>query len=300
MKKYKVAFVGQKLYFYLHYGPELEKLYNVRTFEMKYFAKDNYYNDLLNFNPDVIFLFRMEFIPDSVLKDLKGIKIALSSEPIPKHINGKLICSDDMLRRFEALKQAIGKYDYFFHYDESSLRYLQENGFPNARSFVFPVSTELCNPDNKKQDYDALFVGRSTEHREKMLEVLKRDYKILHIAHGIEWPESVNYINRAKINLNLHVEDELQFEPRLQILFACKSFVMSEPLSNKNVFLKDKHYIEVYTEKDFISKFEYYLQDEQARRSIAQEAYDLTISKYQSKQFYPKIIEEVINNEKSN
>ena len=103
--KLRLAFVGQPEYFRCLYENDLDEYFEVREFILKWSADTKHYEGLIKFNPTITFFFRPELYPEPLLKTLKGIKVALSSEPVPKYIMGHLIASDDMKNRLTSFKR---------------------------------------------------------------------------------------------------------------------------------------------------------------------------------------------------
>jgi glycosyltransferase involved in cell wall biosynthesis len=298
-KNIQIAFVGQPEYFRFMYE-DLDKDYNVKDFVLKWGAGIQFYKGLIEFNPHVAFFFRPELYPDTLLETLKGIKVALSSEPIPKYANDFFITSDDMELRFNSLKCAKGKkYDYFFHYDKTSLRFLEENGFKVDGEFFFPVATGIYRPIDCKKNWDWGFIGRDTIHRERFLGVAKRDFNGLHIAHGIYGEEFVRLMNACKIGVNLHIDKSISLEPRMQMMMACKVMTMSEPLSHNDLFKPGIHYVEFTQPEEFWEKLRYYLEHDDEREEIALNGFRLVRECLSTRAVFPKLIGYMVSQNKS-
>lgn len=301
LEKIRIAFVGQPEYFRVTYEDLYKcKDYNIKEFVLKWGADTEFYKELIEFNPHIAFFFRPELYPAPLLETLKGIKVALSSEPIPKYINDFLITSQDMKLRFESLKLAKNKkYDYFFHYDKTSLRFLEENGFKIDGEFFFPVSTGIYRPIDCKKIWDWGFSGRDTIHRERFLGVAKRDFNGLHIAHGIYGEEFVRLMNACKIGVNLHIDENISLEPRIQTIMALKVMVMSEPLSHNDLFKPQIHYVEFKQPEEFWEKLRYYLEHDDEREKIALNGFRLVREYLSTRVVFPKLIGYLINQNKS-
>jgi len=300
LPKIRIAFVCQPEYFRFVYEDDLDQNYEVKEFMLKWGGNVHYYKDLIKFNPHIAFFFRPELYPNELLEKLKGLKVALSSEPIPKYINNKFITSEDMQLRFESLKGAKDKkYDYFFHFDRTSIKFLRENGFNVEGEFILPVAIGTYRPINCKKKWDWVFSGRDTRHRNRFLEVAKRDFKGLHLAHGIFSEEYVSLVNACKIGINLHVDENVSIEPRLQMLMACKVMVMSEPLSHNELFKPGIHYVEFTKPEEFWEKLRYYLEHNDEREKIALNGLRLVREYLSTKKVFPKFIEYLANKNNS-
>src|SRR5258708_1245828 len=98
----KVAFVCQMEYFRFHFENDLDDLYEIKKFQLRWFdPSEVYYEDLVAFLPDITVVFRGEFLPATLLARLSGVKIAISSEPMPKILDGQLMQTADSLGRFQ-------------------------------------------------------------------------------------------------------------------------------------------------------------------------------------------------------
>ena len=111
----KIAFISQPLYFRSMYGASLDKSFIVKEFPSTIF--DCNYDALLDFNADYDIFFRGEYVPKKVLDQLSGTKIALSSEPFPRYIDGHWDFTVDSLRRYAEFRNIRDKsYDYVFQH----------------------------------------------------------------------------------------------------------------------------------------------------------------------------------------
>jgi hypothetical protein len=246
----KLAFVGQKEYFRFHFENDLDGFYEVKKFQWRSDAPVDYYEDVIAFKPDLTVIFRAELVPAGLFTRLSVTKIAISSEPMPKIIEGNLMHTADSLRRFELFKTIFERrLDYIFHYDRSSESFFQSQGVQLSGFIPLPIATRTLKPVSTVASRDILFFGRSTPHREEFLGMLKRDYDILHIAHGFPGPNGViekdflPVISNFRVALNIHAENELSWEPRMQQMMACGILVVSEPISPNSYLVAGRDYL---------------------------------------------------------
>ncbi|MDU0343983.1 glycosyltransferase [Bosea rubneri] len=247
----RLAFVGQEEYFGCHVERDLDNLYNTKFFQLRFGATKQYYKELIEFNPDITIVFRGELMDAETLSDLNGTKIGYSTEPSPKIIEGRLEYTRDSLGRFKTVLGIFDKpYDYIFHYDEASRSFFESQGLFFSGYAPLPIATETYVPLPIERSRGILFFGRSTEHREGILGPLKRDFDVLHLAHG--WPggtaheisEFNTFVARSRVVLNIHAEDEVSWEPRLQQCLSCGALVISEPISDNTYLTPDVHYLQ--------------------------------------------------------
>ena len=286
----RIAFTGQPEYYRCLYENDLDELFTVREFRMAWGAGASHYDELVRFDPDVAFFFRPERYPDEVLQAIGGVTVALSSEPIPKHFMGHFVSSHDMDGRFESLCGARNRYDFFFHYDKTSIRFLRQNGFDVSGEFLFPVATGMYRPLDVEKFWDWGFFGRDTAYRESYLGVAKRDFEGLHVAHGIYGREFVRLMNTCRIGINLHVDPQVSLEHRMHNMMACGVMVMSDPLSHNDLLKPGHHYVEFSEPQEFWDKLKYYLEHESERRRIAENGYRLICQKLSAKGAFTRLV----------
>lgn len=250
----KVAFVGQSEYFRCHYEDDLRDTYLVFEKQLMWGASDSFYDDLIAFDPDLTFVFRGELLPIETLARLGGRKVAISSEPFPKYIDGTAAFTNDSLDRFLFFIENFRPeaYDFVLHYDPISQSFLRDVGLHFSECMPLPIAAEVYTPIDKPRKRDVLFLGRSSAHREELLGLLKRDYDVLHLAHG--WPSEhrersvardlLPMVSNFKVVLNIHAEDEISWEPRVQQMMACGALVVSEPISKNEIIQPNIHFIE--------------------------------------------------------
>jgi glycosyltransferase involved in cell wall biosynthesis len=288
MKK-KISFISQPEYFRFIYENDLNDIFEVQEFPFNFDAKIDDFEKLVEFNADCNIFFRGEFFPNEILKKIKGKKIALSSEPFPRKINGKWEYTLDSLKRYFNFRKIRNKnFDYIFHYDISSKELFEKDGILISGEFTFPVATETYkkSTDNNKK-WDIFFIGRSTKHREDLFGPLKHKFNFLHIAHGVWGPELVEYINKSKICINAHAEEEISWEPRMQMLLSSGAFVLSEKITPNPYLKPGTDYVEFSGKYDLIEKFEYYLNRKNEREKITENAQKKIINTFDAKKrFY--------------
>lgn len=274
MNKPKIAFIGQPEYFRFIYEKDLDEISEVKEFKLTYTMEKKDFEELLNYSAEINFFFRGEYIPDEVLQNLSGIKVNLSSEPFPRQINKKLEYTKDSLNRYLEFRKIRNKaFDYIFHYDHASLDFMYNDGLILSGEFAFPVATNVYKPKKTKNKWDLFFIGRSTVHREIFFGQLKHYYNFLHIAHGVFGPDLINYINSSSINLNVHAENEISWEPRIQMLLATGAFVISERITPNSYLRPNIDYIEVTSQYDMFEAVKYYLHNPEKRQTISKNGF---------------------------
>ena len=271
----KIAFVSQPEYFRFMYEHDLDAFAEVREFKLTFSMGTEQFLDLLQYDADINIFFRGEYVPHEVLQQLSGVKVNLSSEPFPREINKHIEYTRDSLVRYCSFRTIRTKpFDYVFHYDASSLNFMQNDGLKLSGEFAFPVATGIYKPMDIPKNWDIFFIGRSTNHREKYFGPLKHYFNFLHIAHGIWGKELVKYISASRINLNVHAENEVSWEPRLQMMLACRAFVISEKITPNSYLRPGIDFVEVSTQYEMFDAVSHYLQYPDKRDTIALNGYN--------------------------
>lgn len=293
----KIAFICQPEYFRFCFENSLKNIYDV--VEVPY-SFDMRYEDLCcleEIDADFNIFFRGEFIPNELLINLRGLKINLSSEPFPRYINNKLNFSYDSFKRYFSFREIKYKnFDYVFHYDQASLSFIINDGLFLSGSFAFPVATGVYKPMEMDKTWDIFFIGRSTNHREQHFSHLKHVYNFLHIAHGVWGPSLVGYVNMSKICLNIHAENEMSWEPRLQMLLSCGAFVISEKITPNTILRPNIDYIEISSRHELREAVGYYLSHPEERKIISENGLKRVNELLDSRKIFEKLIKDLNDN----
>lgn len=116
-------------------------------------------------------------------------------------------------------------------------------------------------------DIDVLFVGSLTRRRDNWLAELSRSFNVTHRqAFG---RDMAALIARARVVLNIHASDHLDTETRVFEALGCRSFLISEKLSDESPFRNEQHLVEVESVGAMREAIAKYLADSDARRQIA-------------------------------
>ena len=298
MANKRIAFIAQPEYFRFTYETDLDKSFDIKEFRFSDVMTKGDWSGLIQFQADYNIFFHGETIENSLLEQLIGKKINLSTEPFPRIIDSKLEYTRDSINRYRSFRRIRGKkFDYVFHYDKNSFPLFERDGLLLSGEFVLPVATGVYQPSYVKKIWDLFFVGRSTEHRERYFGFLKYYYNFLHIAHGIWGPDLVKYLCASRICLNVHAEDEISWEPRLQMMLACGTFVISEPISSNEYIKPGIDYAEVSSEKEMREAVDYYLTHEEERNEISMNGFKHVSNLLNSKSAFPLLFEKIETNQ---
>ncbi|HXD56267.1 MAG TPA: hypothetical protein VN606_00030 [Thermoleophilaceae bacterium] len=182
------------------------------------------------FDPHVVLVFRPELIPARAFNGLHALTLGWLTEPLPR--GSETDPHPDLVRRLEYLRAADrANFDRIVCFDPLVIPAASAI-LPVWRSVPLPVADSLY-VDEIATDPGVrpLFIGRSTPHREWMLEMSKHKTDLLHVGHGTSLEDLRELLRGTTIGVNLHNEAYPSFENRVAILMAAGRLVVSEPLS---------------------------------------------------------------------
>jgi hypothetical protein len=179
--------------------------------------------------PDVVFVWRPELIPAGAFAELDAVTVGYLTEPLPRPGSAP---HPDLVTRLDTLRRADpSNFDRIVSFDPLVAPTVDAH-MRVWRSFPIPVSdTYYASVAEPNPRPNVLFTGRSTEHRERFLGPVKKDFATVHLAHGVTDEQLMPFLRDADIGLNLHNEPYPTFENRVPAYLAAGLLVISEPLS---------------------------------------------------------------------
>jgi len=228
----RTAFVGQSTFFAVCSLERPAGGLEPRFFEFRRGGDpDGLRAGLEAFAPDVVVVFRPEVVPAGALAGLPGdpARLGFLTEPIPR-TRGRV--HPDLERRLSELRDVDpGNVDRVVSFDPMIADTAGEV-LPVWRSLPLPVSDRAYLPVGSSLGPPrALFVGRSTEHREKVLTPAKHEYDLLHLAFGVHGDRLDQAMAEHDVGINLHNEPYPSFENRVLLHLAAGHLVITEQLS---------------------------------------------------------------------
>ena len=226
----RLAFVGQREYF--GYTSLQEPADGVEPAFVHHFPgapAEPLVAELERLEPDVVFVWRPELIPAGAFAELGAITVGYLTEPLPRPGQPP---HPDLTTRWEHLKQAdASNFDRIVSFDPLVAPTVDAH-MRVWRSFPIPVSDSYFAPVAETHDPPrVLFTGRSTDHRERFLGPVKKDFPTVHLAHGVTDEQLIPFLRDADVGVNLHNEPYPTFENRVPAYLAAGLLVISEPLS---------------------------------------------------------------------
>jgi hypothetical protein len=244
----RLAFVGQSTFFEAcALGDGVVPAIRTRFVE---FRRDGdveaLLRDLRAFAPHVVVVFRPEIIPAGALASVRAPVVGFLTEPIPRAPGGAHV---DLERRMWELEQVDASgFDRVVSFDPL-IASTASSVLPVWRSVPLPVADRFYRPVRPMRGRPrVLFVGRSTEHREKLLGPAKELFPdLLHLAFGVGADELERLMDEHDVALNIHNDTYLSFENRVCLHLAAGHLVISEPLSPTHGLEHDIDYVPVGT-----------------------------------------------------
>ena len=240
----RLAFVGQATYFEACALHEESAKVVTRFFEFRAGADaDAMLAQLTGFGPHVVVVFRPEILPPGIFGGLNAAVLGFLTEPVPR--KGGNRAHPDLKRRRAALAAMdTNNVDRLVAFDPL-IAPTAEAYMPVWRSLPLPVADRLYAPVREPSGRPSiLFVGRSTDHRERFLKRPKAELDVLHAAHGIGPAELSELVATHDIAVNLHNEPYPSFENRVCLHLAAGQLVVSETLSPTHGLEPDIDYLE--------------------------------------------------------
>jgi hypothetical protein len=241
----RLAFVGQTTYFEacaLH-----ERSSRIETTFLEYRAggdTDGLLAQLRAFAPHVVVSFRPEVLPTGAFADLRAAVLGFLTEPIPR-TRGHRAHPDLKRRRAELAEVDTGNVDRLVAFDPLIVP-TADDYMPVWRSLPLPVADRLYRRVQPSRGRPSiLFLGRSTEHRERFLAGPKAELDVVHAAFGISGDDLARLLHTHAVGVNLHNEPYPSFENRVCLQLAAGQLVISETLSPTHGLEPDIDYLEV-------------------------------------------------------
>lgn len=243
-------------------------------------------------DPDVVLVFRPEIIPPGLFNSLRALTIGYLTEPLPRR-RGR--GHRDLRARLDWLRQVDRhNFDRIISFDpligESAGTIL-----PVWRSLPLPVDDGLfMDVSVRAHPPRLLFVGRSTAHRESILEPIKQRYPIVHIGHGLFEERLQRFLAEADVQLNLHNNPYPTFENRVCLALAAGQLVISEPLSPLHGLQPGCDHLEASDAASFLALIKELMDTPNAFLDI-QGAGRQQAERFRASRVYPELIREAVN-----
>jgi hypothetical protein len=243
----RLAFVGQSTYFEACALDGERPDVDTRFHEFRMGGDiEGLRSELDDFQPHVVAVFRPEIIPAGAFAGLNAATLGFLTEPILRQVGGG---HPDLERRLWELSQVDAtQFDRTVAFDPLIVDTAKEV-LPVWRAVALPVADRYyADVEPMTQDPRILFVGRSTDHRERMLGKAKAELpELLHVAFGIGAQDLEDLMRDHDVGINLHNQSYISFENRVCLHLAAGHLVISEPLSPTHGLEHGLDYVHVGT-----------------------------------------------------
>lgn len=228
----RVAFVGQETYFaqcapHAATGALTPRFFDFRAGtgaeagELRAALED--------WGAQVVVVFRPEIIAPGAFHGLRALTLGFLTEPLRR--DGTEEHPDQAVRESELAAVDRTNFDRVLSFDPLVASTADRHA-PVWRSLPLPVDDRIyADVTPARPGPRALFLGYSTEHRERFLINAKHAYDVLHYAHGLHGQELRDVFATIDVAINLHGEPYPSFENRVLLHLAAGHLVVSEPLS---------------------------------------------------------------------
>jgi hypothetical protein len=227
---YRVAFVGQQTYFRVCSQTRPTRAISPLFVDYRAGADAELMLDTVRrFRPHAVVAFRPEAVPPGLFAGLDALTLGWSTEPLPRARRG---AHPDLAWRLSELALIDrANFDRVVTFDPLSACAAE----PHAavwRSLPLPVDDVVyAAPRPLGQPPRVLFLGYSTEHRERWLIDAKHRFDVVHAAHGVYGDRLLDMFGRTHVAINLHGEPYPTFENRVSLHLAAGHLLLSEALS---------------------------------------------------------------------
>jgi hypothetical protein len=231
----RVAFVGQSTFFEAcSLEPEAGAQVGIESAFFEYRDGeeiDGVLDELAALDPDITVIFRPEILPRGAFHDLPGAVLGFLTEPLPRREDGAPGHADLERRLGDLRRLDPGNVDRVVTFDPMIAAAASEV-VPVWRSVPLPVADRFYRPVGDSAPHPkALFVGRSTAHREEFLAEAKEEGEVLHLAFGVDAGHLQELMAGHDIAVNIHNEPYPTFENRVCLHLAAGQLLISEPIS---------------------------------------------------------------------
>lgn len=243
---------------------------------------------------DVVFVFRPEVIPKGLFAGLRARTIGYLTEPLPRKLKGAKP-HPDLAQRLAYLRAAdSANFDRFASFDPLIAATAGSVGVPIWRSFAIPVAdAHFADPSPPDSRPRAVFIGRSTAHRERFLTPVKHAHDVLHVAHGATGERLRAIMGGTTVAINLHNEPYPTFENRVALHLAAGHLVISEPLSPRHGLEPGVELLEAPTPDVLLALVGDALRDPEAFRAMRL-AGRRAAERFRASQVFPPIVGELL------
>jgi hypothetical protein len=229
----RVAFVGQQTYFKACAQEDPTRAIDPTFIDYRDGGDGlGLARQLRDIRPHVVVVFRPEIVPAGILADAGTIVLGILTEPLPRAAEAAVEGHPDLARRLAFLERLDPtNVDRIIAFDPHIIPVVQTR-IPVWRAEPLPVSDRLFGwKEHLDPSPRVGFIGRSTPHRETILQPAKHHFDLFHVDHGLHGQHLRDTLATLDVGVNVHNEPYPTFENRVAIHLAAGHLVASEALS---------------------------------------------------------------------
>ena len=212
---------------------------------------------------DIFLVDRGVNLTPDFLSCIKAKKILYYPEVLP-HLHAT---NDHAELRYIEFCEIAPFFDHIVLHDAEALPFLIQRGHNNvAGQVILPFEPRLHRPLHLPKIHDISFIGLSSPYREEWLDAIQTRFPV---HRPTVWGEEyVKVLNQSRIVLNLHYTPLPNTEHRVIEAMAAGAFVLSEPLSQGDLF-EDGKEIVFFDRTNIFDRIAFYLNNEEKREAVA-------------------------------
>jgi hypothetical protein len=207
-------------------------------------------------------------------------------ESIPRSLPSAFWASELVARnRDQDLLLRDCPFDHVFFHSSECAPEAQRRGLLGSYDhsvLVNGFAPQFHRPLGLARDIDVLHIGSMTDRRQTILAELQRQGLSVAVASSFG-EEFVELVNRAKVVLNVHAEEQLDTETRIFEVLGCGSFIVSEPLSEDAALVglqPGDGFVEVSGPAQMGEAVRYYLHHGEEREAIAARGHEAALARH--------------------
>lgn len=290
----RLAFVGQRTFFEACALGDEHVALRTRFVEFRAGASISpVLAELAAFAPDVVVAFRPEVLPAGAFADLDAAVLGFLTEPLPRTPGRG---SRDLEGRLWELRRVDpGNVDRVVSFDPLVAE-LAADVLPVWRSLPLPVADRLFAPHPLaalRTPPRALFVGRSTPHRERMLTPAKHRFDLLHVAFGADVDRLAGLMAEHDVAINLHTDSLPSFENRVALHLAAGHLVLSERLEPTHGLIAGCDHVLVRSGEDVLRVLEVLEREPETWHAVRVRG-RLAAERFRASRVYPRLVADLL------
>ena len=163
------------------------------------------------------------------------------------------------------------------------------------RAFPLPVDDRMyAAVRTRARTPRALFVGASSEYRERFLIRAKHEHDLLHYAHGL-WGDQLREIfSRTDVAINVHRDGAPAFEHRVLLHLAAGHLLLSEPLAPAHGLEPELDYIPIVRADELVTVLDRLVERPDLHERVRQSG-RLKADEHRASRVWPRVLSDLVD-----